>query len=79
MPAAMAAMRASPPITPPTIGPTGVELGVGVGTRVVGGIGGCDDDVVDTVWEELIDVLDIIVDPTVILVGFVNTRPSCPV
>jgi hypothetical protein len=26
MPAAMAATRASPPMTPPTIGPTGVEV-----------------------------------------------------
>lgn len=49
MPATIAAMKASPPMTPPTIGPTGVWTGVGVGIIDV-----CVGVVVDGVWVETI-------------------------
>jgi hypothetical protein len=40
----------------------------------------CVDVVVDGVWVETIDVLDVVVvGAVVLLVGFVNCRPSCPV
>lgn len=71
MPVAMAAMRAIPPMTPPTIGPTGVCMGVIVG-------GDCVDVDGSVGWVEDVGVFDVVGGDVIIVVGFVNTRPSCP-
>jgi hypothetical protein len=78
MPAAMAAMRASPPMTPPTMGPTGVELACGMEVVGVGVVDVWVDVVVGGVWVENVGVLDVVVGAVAPLVGFVNTRPICP-
>jgi hypothetical protein len=80
MPAAMAAINASPPITPPTTAPTGVELlevgRVGVGLGVNGTVIGVTEDfgeVGDGLDENLIGVVLVAGDPWPR--GVVNFRP----
>jgi hypothetical protein len=83
MPAMIAAMSASPPMTPPTIGPTGVELlDCGVEVVVEVGVVGVIDFERDVGLGVGVVGLE---DTGVVLVvvcaawsRFVSVRPSCP-
>jgi len=77
MTAATAVTRTSPPMTPPTMGPAGVELACGMEV-CVGVVDVWADIVVDEVWLENVGVLDVVVGAVAPPVGFVNTRPICP-
>jgi len=87
MPAIIAAMSASPPMTPPTIGPMGIELlDGGVGLEVEVGVIGVIDFEGDGWVGVGVGVGVVGLEYTGVLVftvcaaplGFVSARPSCP-